>query len=196
MTLFLCWCLALVVHETGHSVVAWLCGVRVLRVSLFVDGWGWAPLRVMVRGTEFQIGWLPISGYTKLAGYDRLDPERDPTTQFCNMGLMSRLAILLAGPSASIAMALACMVMMRILPSGSGLLVPTAIGVLMNTYLAAMSLLPLPGTDAARALREWSNTWFLGRSERVVQSLAWAAMVVAMVVYAWDAMLAAWAVAC
>ena len=102
------WFIALVavliaVHELGHYVVARLCGVKVLRLSL-----GFGPALVSMRRgeTEYAIAVFPLGGYVRLLGEnpgDEIAP-RDRARAFPNKPLWQRLAIVLAGPAANLAL--------------------------------------------------------------------------------------------
>lgn len=91
------------VHELGHFVVARLCDVKVLRVSL-----GFGPPIASVRGgeTEYALGAFPLGGYVRLLGENPADEiaPRDRPRSFGNKPLWQRLAIVLAGPAANLAL--------------------------------------------------------------------------------------------
>jgi regulator of sigma E protease len=62
-----------VVHEWGHFIVARLFGIRVDEFSL---GFGPRALRIGKRGdTEYNVRWIPLGGYVKIAG---MDPDEEP----------------------------------------------------------------------------------------------------------------------
>ncbi|MFY7697814.1 MAG: RIP metalloprotease RseP [Legionella sp.] len=89
--------LLILVHESGHFVVARLCGVKVLRFSF---GFGTALARWQdKRGTEYTWSLFPLGGYVKM-----LD-ETDATISadehhlaFNNQSVWVRIAIVVAGP--------------------------------------------------------------------------------------------------
>ena len=89
--------LLVIVHEFGHFVVARYCGVKVLRFS-FGFGKVLASWRDK-RGTEFAYSLLPLGGYVKM-----LDESEGPVLEsekhlaFNNQPLLSRAAIVAAGP--------------------------------------------------------------------------------------------------
>ncbi|WP_419420239.1 RIP metalloprotease RseP [Legionella sp. D16C41] len=89
--------LLITVHEYGHFLVARACGVKVLRFSF---GFGKVLARWRDRhGTEFVWSILPLGGYVKM-----LDESEDevPTEErhlaFNNKPVLSRIAVVIAGP--------------------------------------------------------------------------------------------------
>jgi len=93
------------VHEYGHYRVAVACGIKVLKFSV---GFG-RPVytwRLKNRPTEFSIGMLPLGGYVKMLD-EREDPV-DPAERhlaFNNQPLRVRAAVVAAGPSANLLLA-------------------------------------------------------------------------------------------
>jgi len=62
-----------VVHEWGHFIVARLCQIRVDEFSI---GFGPRAIRLGKRGdTEYNIRWIPLGGYVKIAG---MEPDEEP----------------------------------------------------------------------------------------------------------------------
>lgn len=88
------------VHELGHFLVAKLVGIRVLRFSI-----GIGPRLVgFKRGeTEYQLAWLPVGGYVKMAGQEELstiegEAEYEPSPRdFSARPVWARMAAVLAG---------------------------------------------------------------------------------------------------
>jgi regulator of sigma E protease len=95
------------VHECGHFAVAKLLGVKVLKFSL---GFPPAMIKRQWGETEYSIGWVPLGGYVKLLGEDPESPgeeipPEDMTRTFTAKPLLSRVAIILAGPLSNYLMA-------------------------------------------------------------------------------------------
>ncbi len=97
----------IVVHEYGHFAVARACGVKVLRFSV---GFG-RPLWSMRLGrdaTEWVIAAFPLGGYVKM-----LDEREGPVAPaelpraFNRQSVWRRIAIVIAGPAANFALAIA-----------------------------------------------------------------------------------------
>lgn len=89
--------LLVLVHESGHFLVARLCGVKVLRFSF---GFGKVIARFKDRrGTEFVWSLFPLGGYVKM-----LDEEEAPVDEsekhlaFNRKSTWSKIAIVAAGP--------------------------------------------------------------------------------------------------
>tara|TARA_B100000902_G_C27316685_1_gene921762 strand:+ start:3095 stop:4423 length:1329 start_codon:yes stop_codon:yes gene_type:complete len=57
-----------VLHEFGHYITAKLFGCRVEKFYLFMD-WKFALFKKKIGETEFGLGWLPLGGYVKIAGF-------------------------------------------------------------------------------------------------------------------------------
>ncbi len=89
--------LLITVHEYGHFIVARLCGVKVLRFSF---GFG----KVLARwhdkqGTEYVWSLFPLGGYVKMLDESEGEvPANERHRAFNNKPLLSRVAIISAGP--------------------------------------------------------------------------------------------------
>lgn len=86
------------VHELGHFLVAKACGVKVLKFSI-----GFGPkIFGFKRGeTEYQIAWVPLGGFVKMAGElpdDEVSPE-DARRSFTSQPPWKKAAIVFAGPA-------------------------------------------------------------------------------------------------
>jgi len=92
------------IHEYGHFIVARWCGVTVLRFSI---GFGktlysWNDKK----GTEFVISVIPLGGYVKMLDERIEEVSKDQLAfAFNNKSLLSRTAIVLAGPVANFILA-------------------------------------------------------------------------------------------
>lgn len=98
--------LLITVHEYGHYRVAVACGVKVLRFSIGFGRplWRWRN----AQGTEFVIAALPLGGYVRML--DERDGNvaaADMPQAFNRQPLRSRAAIVVAGPMANFALAVA-----------------------------------------------------------------------------------------
>lgn len=89
--------LLIIVHESGHFLVARWCGVKVLRFSF---GFGkvlasWSDKR----GTEYTWSLFPFGGYVKMLGEDGSEVSSYEQHQsFNHKSLLVRAAIVFAGP--------------------------------------------------------------------------------------------------
>lgn len=94
------------IHEYGHFWVARRCGVHVLRFSI---GFGKALYTWHdSKGTEYCIAAIPLGGYVKMLGEqsDAGDVPQDKLDQaFDRKPVLSRIAIVSAGPLANLALA-------------------------------------------------------------------------------------------
>ncbi len=97
--------LLVAIHEYGHYRMAIACGVRVLRFSV---GFGKTLLRWTPKGstTEFVLAAFPLGGYVKMLD-EREAPvaPEDRHLAFNTRPLMSRVAIVAAGPLANLLLA-------------------------------------------------------------------------------------------
>ncbi|MBW0145187.1 RIP metalloprotease RseP [Sphingomicrobium clamense] len=95
-------------HELGHYSVARMFGIgaETFSIGLGKKIAGWTDKR----GTSWQVGWLPLGGYVKLAGdmdpTSRPDPEDGDPTHFQNKPLWQRALVVLAGPIANFILAI------------------------------------------------------------------------------------------
>ncbi len=94
------------IHELGHFLVAKALGVKVLKFSL-----GFPPSMVKRKWgeTEYILSWIPLGGYVKLLGEDpdseeEIPPE-DQSRTFSGKPLLTRVAIIAAGPLSNYLMA-------------------------------------------------------------------------------------------
>jgi len=87
------------VHECGHFAVAKLLGVKVQKFSL---GFPPAAVKRQWGETEYVLSWIPLGGYVKLLGEDPDSTEEIPPEEkhraFTSKPLLSRVAIIIAGP--------------------------------------------------------------------------------------------------
>lgn len=131
--------LLVIVHESGHFLVARLCGVKVLRFSF---GFG----RVLAqftdrRGTEFAWSLFPLGGYVKM-----LDEEEGPVAEserpfaFNRQSVWRRIAIVLAGPLFNLLFAFAAFWLVLVV--GISSLAPMISGVMPGSIAAQAGLAP------------------------------------------------------
>lgn len=97
--------LLIAVHEYGHYRMARACGVKVLRFSI---GFGKTLLRWQPKGssTEFVIGAFPLGGFVKMLDEREAPvPAAERHLAFNTQPLLSRVAIVAAGPVANLLLA-------------------------------------------------------------------------------------------
>jgi regulator of sigma E protease len=92
------------VHEYGHFWVARRCGVKVLRFSI---GFGKVLLRWHDRlGTEYAVSAVPLGGYVKMLDEREGEvPEAERHLAFNRQPVLSRIAVVAAGPLANFLLA-------------------------------------------------------------------------------------------
>src|SRR5437762_661951 len=94
----------IVFHEFGHFLLAKLSGVGVLTFSV-----GFGPkLWVKKKGdTEYALSAFPLGGYVKMVGEDPDDEvqQSDIERSFAHKGLLTRIAIVAAGPGFNLLLA-------------------------------------------------------------------------------------------
>jgi regulator of sigma E protease len=91
----------IVVHESGHLLVARAFGMRVVRFSIGIGPvlWQHRP-----RGSEtvYQVALIPFLAYVQIAGmnpYEEIDPE--DRASYANASLLGRISTIVAGPLAN-----------------------------------------------------------------------------------------------
>ncbi|MBN1794922.1 MAG: site-2 protease family protein [Candidatus Omnitrophica bacterium] len=84
----------IIVHESGHFIMAKVKGVRVEGFSV---GFGPSLIRAKVGFTVYSLNLIPFGGYVKLAGEDPESATGKPW-EFYSRGVKDRLAIVLGGP--------------------------------------------------------------------------------------------------
>lgn len=94
------------IHEFGHFWVARKCGVKVLRFSIGFGKTIW--MRKGKDGCEYAIAMIPLGGFVKMLD-ERVEdvPEELKSQAFNGKPVLSRIAIVAAGPLANFALALA-----------------------------------------------------------------------------------------
>ncbi len=85
----------ILIHEFGHFIVAKMFGVR---VETFSIGFGKGILKFKKGDTLYQIGYIPLGGYCKMAGEEPTDDLTGADYEFYSKSPGKRLLILFAGP--------------------------------------------------------------------------------------------------
>lgn len=93
------------IHEFGHFWVARKCGVKVLRFSIGFGKTIW--MRKGQDGCEYAIAMIPLGGFVKMLD-ERVEdvPEELKDQAFNSKPVLSRIAIVAAGPLANFALAI------------------------------------------------------------------------------------------
>jgi regulator of sigma E protease len=96
----------IIVHEFGHYLVARWVGVKVLRFSVGFGRAIWSK-KLGRDGTEWAVGAFPLGGYVKMLDEREGDvaPE-DAHRSFNRQPVLSRMAIVVAGPLANFLLAI------------------------------------------------------------------------------------------
>ena len=99
------------IHELGHFAAAKLLDVKVLRLSI---GYGRPLVRLRLGETEYQLALFPLGGYVRILGVEGeasnqsgsmpVPGKQDVGRSFASRPLWQRLAIVLAGPAANLAL--------------------------------------------------------------------------------------------
>jgi regulator of sigma E protease len=89
----------IIVHELGHFVVAKLCKIQVLEFSLF---FGPKIFSIKIGETMYSLRLIPALAYVKLEGEEE---ESDSERSFGNKSVLTRMAVIAAGPIANILLA-------------------------------------------------------------------------------------------
>ncbi len=95
----------ILVHEWGHFITAKRLGVRVERFAL---GFGPTIYSKIYNGTRYMINIIPLGGYVKLAGDDRLECKGG-TDEFFARSIRDRALIVVNGPIVNFILAYVCL---------------------------------------------------------------------------------------
>ena len=93
------------VHEFGHYVVAKWCGVT---VEVFSFGFGRRLWGFERKGTDYRISLVPLGGYVKMLGETHEDEVTGDPGEFSSKPKWQRFAILVAGATMNIVLAVLC----------------------------------------------------------------------------------------
>ena len=101
-------------HEFGHFWVARRCGIKVLRFSVGFGKSLWK--RTDRQGTEYAISVIPLGGYVKMLDEREGDvSESEKHLSFNNKPVLTRIAVVIAGPIANFLLAIAVLWLMYII---------------------------------------------------------------------------------
>ena len=127
------------IHEFGHFWVARRCGVKVLRFSIGFGKILWR--RTDRHGTEFAIAAIPLGGYVKMLDESEEPVPADELDQaFNRQSVLSRFAIVAAGPLANFLLAILALALMYMV--GVRVLVPQVGEVLVDSPAAVAGIRP------------------------------------------------------
>lgn len=127
------------IHEFGHFWVARRCGVKVLRFSVGFGKSLWS--RTDRHGTEYSVAVVPLGGYVKM-----LDEREGPVPSgeehlsFNSKPVLSRIAIVAAGPAANFLLAIVALWLMYLV--GVRTLMPQVGEVIPESPAAVAGILP------------------------------------------------------
>ncbi|MTI14250.1 sigma E protease regulator RseP [Sansalvadorimonas verongulae] len=126
------------IHEYGHFWVARRCGIKVIRFSV---GFGKPLLRWHDKlGTEYVIALIPLGGYVKMLD-EREDPvaEHERHMSFNSKPVLSRIAVVAAGPVANFLLAIVALWLMYMI--GVRAVIPVVGDVLPDSPAARAGLM-------------------------------------------------------
>ena len=93
--------LIIFVHELGHYIAARLSGIKVLELAL---GFGPRLIGWSRGGTDYSLRIIPFGGFCRMLGED--PSEKDDPGNFTEKPLLSRIAVVVAGPLMNFVLAL------------------------------------------------------------------------------------------
>ena len=99
---FLSLSILIILHESGHFILAKIFKTRVEKFYLFFDPW-FSLIKKKIGETEYGIGWLPLGGYVKISGMidESMDKEAmklpPQPYEFRSKPSWQRLLIMLGG---------------------------------------------------------------------------------------------------
>lgn len=86
----------IIIHESGHYIVAKLCGIRVNQFSI---GFGKKLFSKYKNGTEYELRLIPLGGFVDLEGEEE-NSEKEGS--FRKASIPKRIAVILAGATVNI----------------------------------------------------------------------------------------------
>jgi regulator of sigma E protease len=129
----------IVIHESGHFLVAKRFGVKIAKFSI---GFGPKIFSKTVGETEYRLAWIPLGGYVKMLG--ETDPEsvspEDQARSFGALPVWKRISIAAAGPVANFI--LAFFLFTVVFWAGIPALLPIVGKVMAGSPAAKVGLLP------------------------------------------------------
>jgi regulator of sigma E protease len=136
---FLGFAALIILHETGHFLVAKAVGMRVEGLSLF-----FGPMLASFRRgeTEYGIAPIPLGGYVKITGMnpnEEIPPEVRPRAYY-NQPVWKRIVVILAGPAMNLLIAF-LIVWALFLANGQGV-ATNRVAVVQEGTPAAGALMP------------------------------------------------------
>lgn len=87
------------IHETGHFLVAKACGIRVLSFSV---GFGRPLFTKRIGNTEYRISSIPFGGYVHMAGEHPEDGRDGAEDEFTSKPVWQRASVAIAGPLSNV----------------------------------------------------------------------------------------------
>jgi regulator of sigma E protease len=87
------------IHESGHFLMAKAWGVRVLAFSI---GFGKPVLKKTINGTEYRLSSVPFGGYVSMAGEHPEDDSPPQPGDFNSKPTWQRALVAIAGPAANV----------------------------------------------------------------------------------------------
>ncbi|MFK7972683.1 MAG: site-2 protease family protein [Bacteroidia bacterium] len=129
------------IHNIAISISATLGGVRVEKFQVW-----FGPFRNLFKkkigNTEFGLGWLPLGGYVKLAGFHIEDDGEVYPHYFEKLSSVKRLFIIFSGPLSALIVALLALVFFSE-PKGTEVFdVIIVLIIAMASYFFALTYLP------------------------------------------------------
>lgn len=122
------------IHEAGHFLMARIVGIGVHEFSL-----GFGPrLWGFKRGrSAYNLRTVPLGGFVRLVGMDPDDPERDQPYSFSRKPVLSRLAVITAGPVMNFVLAVIAIAIIALYQGVPQVVVPQVAKVLPGYPAAA-----------------------------------------------------------
>jgi membrane-associated protease RseP (regulator of RpoE activity) len=98
--LFILLIFSIMMHETGHLIMALLCKIP---VEIFSIGFGKVLLKKKIKGIEFRLSLIPFGGYCQLYGETKKD-----LNGFLNQRYSKKFLVLVAGVTVNFIIACLC----------------------------------------------------------------------------------------
>lgn len=102
--------LAILIHELGHLIAAWIVKIPVARFSVGIGPKLWSVQRGQ---TEYWLSAIPLGGYVLPAVQDHVEFQKIP--------VINRLFFTIAGPLANVLLSLLCFALYNVIQDGFSL---------------------------------------------------------------------------
>lgn len=125
----------ILIHETGHFLVARLCKIK---VNEFAIGFGPAIWKKETKNTKYAIRLIPLGGYVSMLGEEE---HSDEEGSFSNASIPKRIAIVAAGGLVNIIFAILLYIILMFIVTGNLLVAISSTGDFIMAMVESIKLI-------------------------------------------------------